>query len=418
MTTITFKQFLSEAVDVVGVKAGHMTHAEDLVFDLGVEGTRKAIFFMRDVRDMLTQGQAKSSNALVTVKFDGAPALVVGVNPENGQFFVAKKGIFNKNPKLYYSHADIDADTSGELADKLKTAFTECSKLGIKSGVYQGDIMFTAQDLKRQNIDGKNYLTFHPNTIVYAVDESSELGKKIAASNIGIVWHTTYTGNTIASLTPSFGAAIASTFKKSSTSWMEDATYKDVSGAATFTAAERKRFDAIMSDVGRMFQRMPAAAINAIHQDKDLLTLVHTYNNSKIRTNTRVTDVKAHVEGLYQFIAARYAKEADALKTPAAKERKNAARDKVLNFFAVYPRQDIEAVFALSLKLATAKSVLVDKMNRVGGIETFVKTKDGFRVTGAEGFVAISDAGAVKLVDRYEFSTMNFSPDVLKGWTK
>ena len=101
----TLLSFIKEAQQVVGVKAGHMTHLEDLVFDLGVEGTRKAINFMRDIRDMLSQG-AGNKKAVATVKFDGAPALIAGVNPENGKFFVAKKGIFNKNPKLYYSHAD------------------------------------------------------------------------------------------------------------------------------------------------------------------------------------------------------------------------------------------------------------------------------------------------------------------------
>jgi hypothetical protein len=137
-----FSNYLQEAVSVVGVKSGHMSHVEDLVFDLGVNGTRMAINFLRDVRDMLSAGDGEKS-AVTTVKWDGAPALIMGVNPENGKFFVAKKGIFNKNPKLYYTPEDVDADTSGDLATKLKTAFIECKKLGLKSGIYQGVIMFT-----------------------------------------------------------------------------------------------------------------------------------------------------------------------------------------------------------------------------------------------------------------------------------
>jgi hypothetical protein len=203
----TFKSFLVEAEAVVGVKAGHMTHLEDLVFDLGVEGTRKAINFMRDVRDMLSQGTGQKK-AVATVKFDGAPALIAGINPENGKFFVAKKGIFNKNPKLYYSHADIDADTQGDLANKLKVAFTECKKLGLTSGVYQGDIMFTSDSLKLEKIDGVDYVTFHPNTIVYAVQKESALGRQIRRANIGIVWHTTFEGDTIATLKPTFGKQV------------------------------------------------------------------------------------------------------------------------------------------------------------------------------------------------------------------
>lgn len=413
----TFKSFLQEAEAVVGVKAGHMTHLEDLVFDLGVEGTRKAINFMRDVRDMLSQGTG-SKKAVATVKFDGAPALIMGVNPENGKFFVAKKGIFNKNPKLYYSHADIDADTQGDLANKLKVAFTECKKLGLTSGVYQGDIMFTSDSLKNEDINGEDYVTFHPNTIVYAVKKDSTLGRQIKRANIGIVWHTTFEGDTIAALKPTFGKPIVDKFAKKATSWMEDATFKDVTGVATFTDAERAAFDSKLSEIGTMFQRMPSTVVNAIHKDETLLTLVHTYNNSKIRAGERVTDIPAHVSGLYDFIFERYEKEKKGLKTLAAKTRKDEERKKVLNFFALHPKSEIIKVFELASSIATAKQMLVDKMNRASNVGTFLKTKDGFRVTGAEGFVAISEQGAVKLVDRLEFSLANFSPLVLKGWQR
>ena len=147
---ITFKIYLKEAAANT-----HMTHIEDLVFDMGVEGTRRAIFFLRDVRDMLSQSSGEKKS-VATIKFDGSPAIFAGINPENGKFFVAKKGLFNKNPKLYYSHEDIDADTTGDLAYKLKVAFDECKKLGIKSGIYQGDILFTQKDLKKEKIDGQD----------------------------------------------------------------------------------------------------------------------------------------------------------------------------------------------------------------------------------------------------------------------
>lgn len=346
-----------------------------------------------------------------------SPALIAGIDPENGKFFVAKKSIFNKNPKLYYTHEDIDADTSGDLAHKLHVAFDECKKLGMQ-GVYQGDIMFTSDTLKHEEIDGVRYITFHPNTILYAIPADSALGKRIAKSNIGIVWHTTYTGNTIQTLKPSFGKEIATRFKKSNTSWMEDATFKDVTGVATFTDAERQKFDALLSDIGRSFQRMPSFVVNAIHKDPDLLMLVQTYANSKIRAGERVTNIPAYVDGLYQFIFDRYEKEIGKLKTAAAQTRKAEARDKVLKFFTLHPKSEIIAVFELSAKIANAKQMLVDKMNKASEIGTFLKTNNGFRVTGAEGFVAISDRGAVKIVDRMEFSKANFSPEILKGYTR
>src|SRR5210317_113235 len=179
----TLKELITEQ------KNTHMTHVEDLVFDEGVDGARKAINFLRDLRNMLS-GNA-TSKVSATVKWDGAPAVFAGIDPRDKKFFVAKKGVFNKDPKVYKTNKDIDADTSGDLAAKLKVALAEFSKLGITSGVYQGDLMFT-NDKKREKIDGVNYVTFHPNTIVYAVPVASSLGQQIQKAKIGVVWHTAY----------------------------------------------------------------------------------------------------------------------------------------------------------------------------------------------------------------------------------
>ena len=409
---ITFKTYLKEAAANT-----HMTHIEDLVFDMGVEGTRRAIFFLRDVRDMLSQSSGDKKN-VATIKFDGSPAILAGINPENGKFFVAKKGLFNKNPKLYYSHEDIDADTTGDLAYKLKVAFDECKKLGIKSGIYQGDILFTQKDLKKEKIDGQDYITFHPNTIVYAVPENSQLASTIKKANIGIVWHTSYEGDSLANLSASFGKPITPLFRKTTSSWMEDATFKDVSGAATFTDAERKQFDSLLSEIGSLFRSISAQTLNAIHKDSDLLELVHIFNNSKVRAGKRVDDVEKHVDEFYQFIDDRYTKELQSKKTAKAQDAVSARREKILNFFMIHPKQEIVKIFELNKKIAEAKTILVNKLNKASSLGTFLKTKNGFRVTAPEGYVAISDNGAVKLVDRLEFSYANFSPEILRGWTK
>ena len=145
-------------------KNTHMTHIEDKVIYGGVAGTRQAILALRELRDML-KGVHDGS---VSVKWDGAPAIFAGIDPSDGNFFVAKKGIFNKNPKVYKSAADVDADTSGDLAAKLKLALKYLPELGI-TGVVQGDFLYGPGDLKTQKIKGESYLTFHPNTIVYAV---------------------------------------------------------------------------------------------------------------------------------------------------------------------------------------------------------------------------------------------------------
>ena len=165
---MNFSEFITEQ------KNTHMTHIEDKVLYGGVKGTREAILALRMLRDLL--GGVKDGN--VTVKWDGAPAIFAGTDPRDGKFFVAKKGIFNKNPKVYKTPADVDADTSGDLNVKLKAALKELPALGIK-GIIQGDFLFGPGDVKTQKIKGKKYVTFHPNTIVYALPAESDGARNV-----------------------------------------------------------------------------------------------------------------------------------------------------------------------------------------------------------------------------------------------
>ena len=409
---LSFKNHLNEQ------KNTHMEHMEDLPFNEGVEGTRKAINFLRDLRDMLAGHSSK--NLSTTVKWDGAPAIFAGIDPRDGKFFVAKKGIFNKNPKIYKTQQDIDDDLSGELADKFSIALKEFSKLGITKGVYQGDLMFTKGDVKLETIEGEKFYTFHPNTIVYAVPVRSALGNTISKAKIGVVWHTTYTGKTFETMTASFGKGIINKMKQVPGIWMDDATYKDYSGTATFTASETKEVTSILSKAGSLFNSLDAKLLNAFRDDEELLILVKTFNNSKIRANEKVTNPRKHVEELFHYIYDKIQKEIDTRKTEAGKATQEERRKKVLTLFSTHDKAEIAKVFELTNLLVDAKHMIIDKMNQAGHINTFLKTADGFKTTGVEGFVAIDHltGGAVKIVNRMEFSKANFSADVIKGWQK
>jgi len=401
---------------IIESKNVHMEHLEDLVFNEGVAGTRKAINFLQDLRNMLA-GNSKSK-LTATVKWDGAPAIFAGVDPRDGKFFVAKKGIFNVDPKIYKTNAEIDKDLSGDLAAKFKIALAEFSKLGITRGVYQGDLMFTKGDLKTQTIEGQKYITFHPNTIVYAIPYGSDLANKITRAKIGVVWHTTYTGNSFTQMTASFGKDITKQFRQTPSTWMDDATYKDYSGTASFTAAETQKVTSILSEAGKLFQRIDANVINSISKDQELLNLIKTFNNSKVRAGEKITNPVQHVVGLYHWIQNKYNKEMNSRKTDKGKQQ---WKDKINNmnkFFSTHSRDAIADVFKLTNLLVDAKHMIINKMNEAGHIETFLKTASGFKVTGVEGFVAIDrlSGGAVKIVNRMEFSKANFSADVIKGW--
>ena len=413
---ISFKDMLTES------KAGknlHLEHLEDEILNFGVDGGRAAINFLRSLRDMLAGGSRSSVN--MTVKWDGAPAIFAGVEPETGDFFVAKKSVFNVNPKLYKTEAEIDDDLSGALNSKFKIALKEFSKLGIK-GVLQGDLMYT-DDMEPQTIDGVKYITFQPNTIVYAVPVNSDLGKTMLRSKVGIVWHTTYTGNELQNMKASFGADISKLNKVSSV-WMDDATYKDVSGEATFTESETEKVTKVLSEVGKTFQKINGPKLRAFLKLQDSMTGVlagaslKTYNNSKVRAGEKITNPAAHAKGYEQWVS-------DTIQKQIDKAKSGKGKDKYRNIQKEYVREvkrhtvNLVQVITFQNLLVDAKMQIVKKLNSVKGLtDTFIRTPNGYKVTNPEGYVAIDkvSGGAVKLVDRMEFSFNNFT--AIKAWDK
>lgn len=411
-SSYSFLNFLEES------KNTHMEHLEDNVLNAGVEGARQSINFLRSLRDMLAGHSKTKINA--SVKWDGAPAIFAGIDPRDGKFFVAKKGIFNKDPKVYKTEKEIRADTSGDLADKLAVCLKYLPELGI-TGVIQGDLMFTRSDLKDETIDGENFVTFHPNTIVYAVPANTQLAKQIKAAKMGIVWHTVYTGKSFETMKATFGKNIKAKLKPSKNVWFDDATYRDMSGTATMTAQETAEVTQILSRAGTLFQTMSAKVLNQLSDNEELLILVKAYNNSKIKAGeVIITNPDAHTTGLVEYLTARFTKEIDSKKTDKGKEAARQKMNQMMSFFTNNPKAEINKIFELMKLLIDAKLILVSKMNRASGFGTFLKTETGFAVTNQEGFVAIDHTGknAVKIVDRLEFSRANFSKDFIKGWQR
>jgi hypothetical protein len=407
---LSFKQYLEEE------KNAHMVHLADAIIDGGVEGTRQAINHLRVLRDTLA-GHAKSPMNIST-KWDGAPAVFAGIDPTDGKFFVAKKGIFNKNPKVYKTNADVDADTSGDLNTKLKLALAELPKLGIK-GVIQGDFLYAREDIKEVDIDGESYITFHPNTIVYAIPKESDLAKQILGSKIGVVWHTTYGGDSFESMSASFGQEIATNLKKVKTVWSVDAVFKDLSGSATLTAEETKHVTSLLADAGKIFAKMKRPVLDGLSDNEERRIRVNAFINVKVREGQRIGDPKKFVADMIKYIEDYYQKDADKKKTEAGKESTFKKRDEILSYFKEHG-SDVVDVFRIYNIIDEVKYMLLDKLNRVNGLRTFLKTKDGYEVTGQEGFVAIDHIGknALKLVDRLQFSKANFSPEYIKGWMR
>ena len=402
----SFAGFLTEEKNL------HLEHLEDEVLNNGVVGTRSAINYLQSLRDMLA-GSSKSS-VNVTVKWDGAPAIFAGINPENGQFFVGTKGVFNKNAKINYSHDDIDRNhPSSGLNQKLKVALTELSKLGIKD-VLQGDMMFTQEDLENKTIDGKQYVTFQPNTIVYAVPMES--AQRILSSKMGIVFHTTYSGKTMEDMSASFSVNLRG-LAKTSDVWYSDAEYRDTSGSINFNKTETTAITKVLSQAGKTFHTLNSEFLNMISQNDDINIMIKTYNNTKVRTGQKITNTRMHTKCLIEYVYDKLKKEVDKVKRPQNKKIKQLNMDRLMKEFRSNSSQLVK-IFDMQNLLVDAKEMVIRKLEKSRGLmDLFIRTENGYKVTQPEGFVAIDKLGkAVKLVDRLEFSRANFN--AAKNWTK
>ena len=393
-------------------KNKHLEHLEDQIIDDGSKGGRNAVNFLKSIRNMLAGQSGKKVN--MTVKWDGAPAVICGINPENGKFFVGTKSVFNKNPKINYTVSDINRNHSGVLADKLTVCLQNLKRV-VSNGVYQGDLLFTSGDLRADNIDGESMITFTPNTITYAVPSNSGIGRKIKSARLGIVFHTKYTGKTMQELRAGFGTVTGGGGRNV---FLASAGYKDTSGMSKFTSSELARFDGLI--------RM---AEGSLKKAGPILDLLSSYSNDPVAVSFRlkaffnqvvrnsgsgfgrVKDMQKQFRDYYiSFINA----EISARKTPAGQEKYIQAKEDGLAFI---DRNQSALYFAIAShkSLMSAKDFLISKLNQVQSIGHFLKTANGYRVTAPEGFVAVDRvAGAVKLVDRLEFSRANFTMD--KNW--
>jgi len=398
-----FKGFLTQD------KNTHLEHLEDDIINRGAVGGDNAINFLKSVRNMLAGTTGSKTN--ITVKWDGAPAIICGINPENGKFFVGTKSVFNKNPKINYTVADIRRNHGGVVAQKLEVCLANLKRLNIK-GILQGDLLFT-NDKKVISIDGEKMLSFTPNTITYAVPQNSGIGKRIANAKMGIVFHTQYNGKKMDSLSASFGTVTGSSNRNV---FLASAAYQDT--AVLFPKSELTKFDAqIRMAEGSLRKAAPILNLMSknISDDLSIGYRLKTYFNHFIRnSNSSMDKVSVMQKQFRDYFESVLQAEIDKRKTPKGKEKFIKAKKDGLQFID-RNRQALYFAIASHITLGVAKNTLLQKMSQVQSIGNFIRTSTGYRVTAPEGYVAVDKvAGAIKLVDRLEFSRQNFT--MPKGW--
>ena len=389
-------------------KNTHLEPLEDDIINRGSKGGDNAINFLKSVRNMLA---GSGSTANITVKWDGAPAIICGVNPENGKFFVGTKSVFNVTPKINYTQRDIKSNHSGVVAKKLSVCLANLSRLNIRN-ILQGDLLFT-DDLKMINIDGEKMVSFTPNTITYAVPVTSDLGRRIMKANMGIVFHTQYSGKNMKSLSASFGTVTGSSNRKI---FLASAGYQE--SKVMFDKGELSKFDAqIRMAEGSLYKGSNMLDLMS-KTSNDTLSVgfrLKTYFNHYIRNSNagmeKVSVMQSQFESYYESALQA---EIDSRKTDKGKAKYIQAKADGLNFIK---RNKSALYFAIAshITLGNCKTTLLQKMNQIQSIGHFIRTSNGYRVTAPEGYVAVDKvAGAIKLVDRLEFSRQNFT--MPKGW--
>ena len=394
------------------MKNTHLEHLEDNILNGGSQGGKEAVAFLRSLGDMLEQGGADTR---VTVKWDGAPAVICGTNPENGRFFVGTKSVFNKtDPKIIYSEEDVERMYApGQLAEKLKASYKYLSTLSIPE-VVQGDLLFT-DDKYEANIGGDTCIAFQPNTIVYAVPKDSDIGQKIDEAKFGIVFHTAYSGRTLDTMSASFGNIRV---QGNTNVFVTSSDFKNASGEANMTATEKtvytnlvNKTEGSLKQSSRFLDMMKTNNMNKF----TLNIMFKTFFNSYIRQGKTLIGARNTARDFATYFSNALDKEIATKKMKTTKDKYLELKNKGLKFISDN-EQSIYMTVASYMNLQAAKNFMIRKLQKVNTFGTFLRTPDGYRVTAPEGFVAIRSGQALKLVDRLEFSRANFTAD--KNWEK
>ena len=399
----------------------HLTHLEDLALFQGKAGAIRAVAFLRNLANLAKTSSTKKFN--VTLKWDGSPAVVCGTDPADGKFFVATKSAFNKDAKLNKSlddiagnHPDAGETSKQGLRDKLSQAFTSLQKLGIKN-VLQGDLLWTKGDLKSIQYQGEPYVAFKPNTLTYAVPQNMQLAKEIQQANLGIVFHTSYSGKSLDSMTASFDIDLTS-LNKTPEVWYDDAYIKDFTGVVNLTQGEFANVSQAINDAekyinasGNIFEFLEANELG-----KDFKQNVHANHNNMIRAGAITQDPLAFFYNFAKDYEARVEKAIANLKTgregPAG-QRRLLALEQWRNYYMAN-KKNIQNWYSAWLKLTAIKNTLYQKLKNIKQIDAFELQGDEYVVSDQEGFVAVDHVGnAVKVVDRLDFSKKNFAKESL-----
>jgi hypothetical protein len=394
-------------------KNTHLEHLEDDIFNSGTAGVTNSINFLKSLRDMLTEGEG-GTPMKVTTKWDGAPAIICGKDPQSQRFFVGTKSVFNKvDPKIVYSEADADRLYPGSTVGSiLKECLQRLSTLPIQ-GVLQGDLLYQKTPPVIM-LEGKRSYSFRPNTITYTIDVDSELGQKVGASKLGIVFHTEYTGDSMATLAAGFGADVSKLQSKPNVA-VFSSEFTNVGGTANLSLVEKAAVNRTILTAEQNLRRGSTFIKGIQDVGKGPFTLpalFKVYFNQVVREG-KVPPAQVMSKQFCSFIDKKFCAEIEKKKMNRSKVEWMKRRNEAVKYLNTN-RSSMNSALDGFKNLMDAKVMIINKLTKIKSVGTFLEEEGGLKATNPEGFVAIKDGAALKLVDRLEFSRANFT--AAKDW--
>ena len=392
----------------------HLEHLEDEMLNYGVEGCKAAVSFLQELRKMLG---CDDSKGFMQTKWDGAPSIICGNEPYIGQFFVGTKSVFNKeDPKICYSHTDVDTFYSGDLAEKLHVALNMFAGLGIE-GVIQGDLLFTKKDVKTENVHGERLYTFRPNTITYGIPVDHEIGKRLAKAEIGVVFHTSYRGEFLETAQAVAGVNVKKFSPLPEVLVIENDTPMHKVG---LNHQEEVKFDKHVSDIEKMcgdcgdfLDELVTKKGTTGDEKWHIASYLKQFFNAEIKAARTINNIDTALEGLYNFYYDKTKAMLSKLKTTNTKVAKASLVHSSLGYLE-NNKPKFKAMLGLYKELQTVKQMVIDKLDHLETFRTFAQTDTGYKVTAPEGYVLHKNGDMIKFVNRLEFSYINFT--LAKQW--
>jgi hypothetical protein len=361
-------RIVNQGMQVI-VEGVRIEHPEDMVLDAGSRGLTQAL------QGILASARSPDTT---TVKWDGKPAIIFGRKPTGEFVLTDKSGFLAKgydglatSPEQIERIMNIRGGERGELIAIYRKLFPLLRRAVPEDfrGYIQGDLLFVNQP---PIVNGA--YEFTPNTVKYRVPAESELGKKIGASEVGVVIHTALsapgeppTAIRAAALSPSPGLLILDpSLKEPRQIKLKDSTVKDV--------------QRIIAQYGAAIDQLFNPAELRSRKISDFPQLIKQYLNSRVRARDYTNLISGFGEWAQQ-------------KSPAKAPR--------IFEWAAANKPAVAAVFQAFLDISALKNDLVRQLDaQAQDVQASVNDEPGH-----EGYVGQN----MKFVDRMRFSAANFA---------